>query len=895
MFVDRQRGASKIDSNEAILALWIILALGIRNLLRRQPPGTAGGGPSVSPLLVDAARRDKDSLLATLRSGPGGLSDEEAAARLHEVGPNNVAQERQLHWTLRLLLTYRDPLSILLTVLAVISYLTGDMRAAIVIGAIVLLSVLLRFLQETRADAAAAKLKAMINITATVVRGGQQREIPLDHLVPGDVVALAAGDMVPADVRVLGAKDLFISQASLTGESFPVEKFDAVETRAAAAPLELSNICFMGTNVESGSATAAVVTTGRSTYFGGMAHSILGRHQQSSFDQGVQRFTWLMIRFMVIMVPAVFLINGLTKHTEHRWLDAFLFSVAVAVGLTPEMLPMIVTVCLSKGALAMSRKRVIVKRLGAIQNFGAMDVLCTDKTGTLTMDRVILEKHCDVVREHSDDVLRTAYLNSYFQTGLKNVLDRAILAHRELPLDHTRKVDEIPFDFGRKIMSVVVETDGRHRLIAKGAPEEIMSRCTQFELNGQVLPIEPVIVADLREEYMDLSADGFRVLALAYRDFTPKAAYSKADECELTLHGYVAFLDPPKESAGLAIAAAQKHGVRIKVLTGDNELVTRKICHEVGLDAEHIVLGSDVERMSDQQLADAAEAASIFARLSPAHKRRVIVALKGRGHVVGYLGDGINDAPALRAADVGISVDSAVDIAREAADIILLEKSLMVLEDGVLEGRKIFANIVKYIKMGASSNFGNMFSVLGASAVLPFLPMTPIQVLTNNLLYDFSQVPIPTDDVDPEFVARPRAWSMNELTRFIICMGPVSSIFDYTTFAMMWWLFGANDLAHQSLFQTGWFVESLLTQTLIIHIIRTNRIPFIESRASWPLIVTTVVIMACGIALPFSPLGAYLGMTALPPLYWPLLLLTLLAYAVTAQAVKIWLIRKKWI
>jgi Mg2+-importing ATPase len=541
---------------------------------------------------------------------------------------------------------------------------------------------------------------------------------------------------------------------------------------------------------------------------------------------------------------------------------------------------------------------VIVKRLGAIQNFGAMDVLCTDKTGTLTMDRVILEKHCDVVREHSDAVLRTAYLNSYFQTGLKNVLDRAILAHGELPLDHIRKVDEIPFDFGRKIMSVVVEMDGRHRLIAKGAPEEIMSRCTRFELDGQVLPIEPVIVADLREEYLDLNTDGFRVLALAYRDFTPRplAAYSKADESELVLHGYVAFLDPPKESAQHAIAAAQKHGVQIKVLTGDNDLVTRKICHEVGLDAEHIVLGNDVEQMSDQQLAEAAEAAAIFARLSPAHKRRVILALKSRGHVVGYLGDGINDAPALRAADVGISVDTAVDIAREAADIILLEKSLMVLEDGVLEGRKIFANIVKYIKMGASSNFGNMFSVLGASIFLPFLPMTPLQVLTNNLLYDFSQVPIPTDEVDPEFVARPRAWRLNELTRFILCMGPVSSIFDYTTFAIMWWLFHAHGSEHGvKLFQTGWFVESLLTQTLIIHIIRTNKIPFIESRASWPLMVTTVLIMACGIALPFSPLRTYLGLEALPAWYWPLLALTLLAYAVTAQGVKIWLLRKRWI
>ena len=599
-----------------------------------------------------------------------------------------------------------------------------------------------------------------------------------------------------------------------------------------------------------------------------------------------------MIGIMVVMVPMVFLINGLTKDD---WLEAFMFALAVAVGLTPEMLPMIVTVCLSKGALAMSRKRVIVKRLKAIQNFGAMDVLCTDKTGTLTMDRVILEQHCDVVREHSDEVLRTAYLNSYFQTGLKNVLDRAILAHRELPVENVRKVDEIPFDFGRKIMSVIVEMDGRHRLIAKGAPEEIMS------------PLHAIRAQ--RADPADRAGDRRRLargVHGAERQRLPRAGAGlsgfraagglrKADESELILHGYVAFLDPPKETAARAIAAAQGHGVRIKVLTGDNELVTRKICHEVGLDAERIVLGGDVERMTDQQLGEAAEATAIFARLSPAHKRRVILALKGRGHVVGYLGDGINDAPALRAADVGISVDTAVDIAREAADIILLEKSLMVLEDGVLEGRKIFANILKYVKMGASSNFGNMFSVLGASALLPFLPMRPLQVLANNLLYDFSQAPIPTDDVDPDFIVRPRAWSMNELGRFIMFIGPISSIFDYTTFAMMWFLFRANSVATQSLFQTGWFVESLLTQTLIIHIIRTNKIPFIESRASWPLIVTTAVVMACGIALPTSPLAAYFSLTPLPWQYWPLLAATLLSYCVLAQGVKTLLLRLKWI
>jgi Mg2+-importing ATPase len=746
--------------------------------------------------------------------------------------------------------------------------------------------------------------QAMINITATVLRDGRRQEVPLEQLVPGDLILLAAGDMIPADVRVLSAKDLFISQASLTGESFPTEKFDLRETRTGVQPLELTNVCFMGTNVESGSATALVVATGRQTYFGGMARSIVGQQARTSFDHGVRRFTLLMIGFMAFMAPSVFAINWLTKHD---WFEAFMFALAVAVGLTPEMLPMIVTVCLSKGALAMSRMKVIVKRLNSIQDFGAMDVLCTDKTGTLTLDRVILERHCDVIKKDSDEVLRLAYLNSYFQTGLKNVLDRAILAHEdEVVISGYGKVDEIPFDFGRKVMSVVVANGGGCRLVAKGAPEEIMKRCNRFELNGKLYPVDPVLFADLREEHFDLSADGFRVLAIAYKDLEKKPAYSKADEAELVLAGYVAFLDPPKDSAAEALAVLQKHGVRVKVLTGDNELVTKKICQEVGLNVDRVVLGGDVEKMSDDELSAAAETATIFARLSPAHKRRIILVLKRKGHVVGYMGDGINDAPALRAADVGISVDTAVDIAREAADIILLEKSLLVLENGVIEGRKVFANILKYIKMGASSNFGNMFSVLGGCAFLPFLPMKPVQVLTNNLLYDFSQVPIPTDTVDEEFVAKPRPWSMTELTRFILFIGPISSIFDYTTFFMMLYIFKtwAFDPAnpetdasryYESLFQTGWFVESLATQTLIVHIIRTNKIPFVQSRPSWPLAVTTLSIIGVGIGITFSPLGQYLGFVPLPLLYWPLLALTLLCYAVLCQSVKMWLVRRHWV
>ncbi|HRC45059.1 MAG TPA: magnesium-translocating P-type ATPase, partial [Nitrospira sp.] len=693
--------------------------------------------------------------------------------------------------------------------------------------------------------------------------------------------------------------------------SFPVEKFDTEKNAATAVHIELTSIAFLGTSVESGSARAVVVATGGDTYLGGMARSLSEQSTQTAFDKGIAGFTWLMLRFLMVMVPLVFVINGLTKG---EWTEAFFFAVAVAVGLTPEMLPMIVTVCLSKGALAMSRKKVIVKRINAIQNLGAMDILCTDKTGTLTMDHVILERYCDVVLKKDDGVLALAYLNSHFQTGLKNVLDRAILAHTEVHAeagvpDHA-KVDEIPFDFQRRIMSVVVRTpSGRDRIISKGAPEEIFSRCQEFELEGKCFAMAHLLIAELKEEYEQLSADGFRVLAIASKeleirtdssgDATP---YTKADESGLILNGYVAFLDPPKDTAKAAVKALEGHGIRVKVVTGDNVLVARKICNEVGIATEFELLGSQVEKMTDEQLADAAERTTLFARVSPAHKQRIIAALRSRSHTVGFMGDGINDAPALRAADVGISVDTAVDIAKESADMILLEKSLLALEEGVIEGRKVFANILKYVRMGASSNFGNMFSVLGASVFVPFLPMAPIQILANNLLYDLSQTAIPTDDVDPEQVQRPRPWDIKQLTRFIFFIGPCSSIFDYTTFFMMLYLFRCWDTStpalaehSESLFQTGWFVESLLTQTLIIHIIRTNKIPFLQSLASWPLMVMSVVISVIGIAIPYTPLGSYLGFVPLPPLYWPLLALTLICYVSVTQGIKMWLLGRKWI
>jgi Mg2+-importing ATPase len=798
---------------------------------------------------------------------------------------------------MRLLKIIRNPLVILLSALSTISFATGDARAGTVMAGMVVLSVALRFWQEARADAAAAKLKAMIHVTATVFRDGNAKEMPLRDLVEGDIIKLSAGDMIPGDVRVISSKDLFVSQGTLTGESLPVEKFHDPESKAVTSPTELKNTCFMGTSVQSGTASAVVVVTGPRTYLGSMADSITAEAPPTSFDKGLSRFTWLMIRFMAVMVPLVFFINGFSKH---NWKGAFFFSMAVAVGLTPEMLPMIVSVCLSKGAIALSRKRVIVKRLNSIQNFGGMDVLCTDKTGTLTEDRVVLQRHCNVAGQETEEVLFNGYLISYFQTGLKNLLDRAILDSTEFsqqPLvEKYKKLDEVPFDFTRRMMSVLVENpEGKAILLTKGAPEEIFRQCSHFELDGKLSPMDPELMNGLREEYESLSNDGFRVLAVATKEMVGKRFCSRSDEGDLVLRGYVAFLDPPKTSAAHAIEALHNHGVTVKILTGDNQLISRKVCGDVGLSADPILLGEDVEKMSQDELGKAAEKTTLFARLSPAHKQRIVQVLRENGHVVGFLGDGINDAPALRAADIGISVDTATDIAKESADLILLEKDLIVLEGGVIEGRKVFANIIKYIRMGASSNFGNMFSVLGASAFLPYIPMAPIQVLTNNLLYDFSQVPIPTDAVDEEQVARPRPWNIKDITRFILFIGPISSIFDYTTFFFMLYLFKCWDPSRAPVFQTGWFVESLMTQTLIIHVIRTNKIPFIQSRASWLLTGTTLSIMGLGAWLPYSPVASSLGLVHLPSLYWPILMVTLLSYMGLTQTIKFWLLRKSWI
>lgn len=865
----------------------------------RGTPSKGSQGSEVSSgVLGTFARLSPEAALQRLQSRPEGLTGEESAQRLRKTGPNQVAHAAR-HTILSELVTRSlNPLNLLLLSLAVASYFLGDLRAAIVIAVMVLLSVVLGFLQEHRSNKAADSLRRMVLTTATVrrhVEGPPQDhvEVTIEQIVPGDVVLLSAGDMIPADLRLISAKDLFINQSTLTGEAMPIEKYAHADPSAADVHFDLPNICFMGSAVLSGIGCGVVVLTGPRTAFGHVAGMIAAQRVLTSFDKGITRFTWLMMGFIGVMVPLVFLINGLTKGD---WFEALLFAVAVAVGLTPEMLPMIVTVNLAKGALAMSRKRVIVKRLNAIQNFGAMDVLCTDKTGTLTQDRIILKRHLDALGNESDQVLEYAYLNSLYQSGLKNLLDVAVLKHVELQVQvkvygEFSKIDEMPFDFERRRMSVVLSRgDGTHVLICKGAVEEVFSVCTRYVTNDKKGALDESHFAAVKETTTALNEDGFRVVAVAYKEMAlEQTAYSVRDETDLTLLGYIAFLDPPKETAADAIAALKASGVQVKILTGDNDIVTRKICHEVGIAADRVVLGKELESLSQTQLDDLAESATVFAKVSPFQKASIIDALHRKGHVVGFLGDGINDGPALKAADVGISVDSAVDIAKESADIILLEKSLAILGEGVLEGRKVFGNITKYIKMGASSNFGNMFSVLGASVILPFLPMAPIQVLANNLLYDFSQTTIPTDNVDAEYLAVPRRWDIGNIMKFVLLIGPISSIFDYVTYFMMLHFFNAWD--KPALFQTGWFVESLLTQTLIIHIIRTAKVPFFQSRASAALVATSLIIAAVGIAIPFTPIGTFLGFVPLPPVYWVGVILILISYAVLTHVTKTWFVR----
>jgi Mg2+-importing ATPase len=866
-----------------------------------------GARASLHVAVALEAFRQNEALLETFDTSAAGLNEEQIGERLERDGLNEVTHEKPPHWALQLLHAFKNPFIVVLLVLAGVQLGTDstNLTGPTIISVMVLISVLLSFSQEYRSSKAAEKLKAMVRNTATVTRRAsddhsERIDVPVGELVAGDMVHLAAGDMVPADLRLLTAKDLFISQAILTGESLPVEKWapsrgpasQEMEQSVVDSPLELATVCYMGTNVVSGTAVAMVVATGSRSYLGSLACTVAGQRVQTSFDRGVKSVSWLLIRFMAVMVPIVFVINGLDKH---NWSQAFLFALSVAVGLTPEMLPLIVTANLAKGAIAMSRRKVVVKRLNAIQNFGAMDVLCTDKTGTLTLDKIVLERHLDLDGKDSEEALEYGYLNSRFQTGLKNLMDKAVLAHRNLEptAEHYSIVDEIPFDFQRRRMSVVVSNgDGQELLVCKGAVEEMLAICAYARAGDDMVPMSDEQRARIKAMTGYLNEDGLRVLVVAIKRLAPtNRAYSVADESELIAVGCLAFLDPPKDSARTAIAALNQHGVAVKVITGDNEAVTRKICREVGLDVEHSAQGKQIEPLDDAELDELVARTTVFAKMSPLQKARVVKSLQRQGHTVGFLGDGINDAPALREADVGISVDTATDIAKESADIILLEKNLMVLEEGVIEGRITFGNIIKYIKMTASSNFGNMFSVLVASAFLPFLPMLPLQLLVLDLLYHISQLSIPFDRMDDEYLRKPRKWDASDIGRFMVWIGPVSSIFDITTYLLLWHVFKANSPEHQSFFQTGWFVESLLTQTLIVHMIRTRKIPFVQSIAAAPVLALTAAAMLVGVVLPFTGLGAKFGMVALPPVYFAWVALTVITYCVLTQFVKLIYIR----
>jgi len=877
-------------------------------------------GPSTDARLAALGNQPPEQVLDQLQSGGAGLSELEAERRRRHYGPNEIPRQGTASWPMQLLASVRNPLVLLLTALAALSLVSGEAESALIILTIVIFSVILRFSQDYRSSRAVAALQELVHTTATVSRPlldgertghesalvdlapnvemGQRQDVPLRDLVPGDVILLAAGDMVPADVRLLHSKDLYVSQATLTGESLPVEKHASVGTIASASsnPLELESLCFLGTAVVSGAASAVVVHTGGRTILGSVAEGVQVPKSSTGFDKGVNDVSRLLLRFMLVMAPSVFLINGVLKG---NWGEAFFFALSVAVGLTPEMLPMIVTANLARGAIAMSKQKVIVKNINSIQCLGAMEVLCTDKTGTLTQDHIVLKFPLDIFGREREDVLEFAYLNSTYQTGLKNLLDVAILEHKDIETklelhQRYRKIDEIPFDFVRRRMSVVIDEDGHHHeLICKGAVEEIAQICDQVRIDGHAVALDAQLRKQLHQLNHDLNDDGLRVIAVAYKELPPEqTTYAIADEGALTLIGLMAFLDPPKDSARQALAALATSGVQVKVLTGDNAVITQKTCKDVGLAIGGILLGDGVENLDDGALLEAAAHTTIFAKLTPSQKARIIRVLRSHGSIVGFMGDGINDAAALREADVGISVDTGADIAKEAADIILLEKNLMVLQAGILEGRRTFGNIVKYIKMGTSSNFGNMFSMLGASALLPFLPMLPVQILVNNLLYDLSQTGIPFDRVDRDYLDKPRQWLVGDIQRFMLWIGPISSLFDYLTFALMWFVFQANTPAQHALFQTGWFVESLMTQVLIVHIIRTPKIPLFESRASWPLLGISATVMLLAISLPFTPAGPGLGLVPLPAAYFGWLALILAGYCLLTQRVKTWFIQR---
>ena len=856
------------------------------------------------------ATQPAKSVYSYLQTTRLGLTRAEVEDRQLTYGKNEVVHEQKKNPFIVFIKTFINPFIGVLTGLAVISLVIDVLMAepgeqewtgVVIIAVMVVCSTILRFWQEWKANEATDSLMKMVKNTCLVKRAGSgEEELDITELVPGDIVFLAAGDMIPADLRIIESKDLFISQASLTGESEPIEKFPEVKEKQyrKGSIVELDNICYMGSTVISGAAQGIVFETGNRTFLGTIARNLTGHRATTAFDKGISKVSLLLIRFMLVMVPFVFFINGFTKGD---WFEAFIFAISVAVGLTPEMLPMIVTANLSKGALSMSKKKTIVKNLNAIQNFGAMNILCTDKTGTLTCDKIVLEKYinADGSNDESKRILRHAYFNSYFQTGLKNLMDKAILSHvKELKLEHLKdaytKVDEIPFDFIRRRMSVVIEDkQGKRQIITKGAVEEMLSICSHTEFNGEVQSLTDELKVKAQKISEEMNRKGMRVLAVAQKSYIEKVGnFSVSDEKEMVLIGFLAFLDPPKPSAAEAIKQLHEYGVEVKILSGDNDIVVKSIGQQVGIDTSYSLTGPDIENMDEATLKERVKTTTCFSKLTPLQKTQIISILQEQENTVGFLGDGINDAAALRQSDIGISVDSAVDIAKENADIILLEKDLMVLEDGVLEGRKTFGNINKYIKMTASSNFGNMFSVMFANAFLPFLPMMPIHLLIQNLLYDISQTTIPFDRMDPEFLRKPRRWDASDLKRFMIYIGPISSIFDIVTYLVMWHVFGCNSPEHQSLFQSGWFIEGLLSQTLIVHMIRTRKIPFIQSRATWPVIGMTTLVMVIGIVIPFTSFGASIGLQALPLSYFPWLVGILLSYCVLTQLVKNWYIRK---
>lgn len=898
---------------------------------------TCGIKEKQPPRLAVEAKRSLEKTLHHLKSDLLGLPEREAQRRLHEMGANEVAHDRPPHALIQFLLCFKNPFIAVLAILASISYIMDiwlaapgeeDYKGVIVMSTMVILSAMLRFWQEYRSSQAAEKLKSMVKNTATVLRRDNERaeprrrEIAMSELVVGDIIHLQAGDMIPADIKLIESHDLFISQAVLTGEALPVEKYDTLgavaEKRANASVdesqslLDLPNVCFMGTNVVSGRAVAVVIATGSNTYFGSLARSVVSHKRvETSFDRGVNSVSWLLIKFMMIMVPVVFAINGLTKGD---WLSAFTFALAVAVGLTPEMLPMIVSANLAKGAMAMARRKVVVKRLNSVQNFGAMDVLCTDKTGTLTQDKIILEHHYDVHGRKDDQILSLAWLNSFHQSGMKNLMDIAIVDHADeqgasvKPTGYS-KVDEMPFDFVRRRLSVVLQRCGEkgHLMISKGAVEEMLAVSSHVRIGSRTEALTAAMKADILARNDEFNRDGYRVLLIAQREIPEsgiRQQYRNADEQQMVIQGFLTFLDPPKESTRAAIQALHEYGVSIKVLTGDNPVISAKVCRDVGLTPGEVLTGPQIENMDDATLRQRVASTTLFAKLTPTQKSRIVRALQENGHTVGFLGDGINDAPALRDADVGISVDSGADIAKETADIILLEKSLLVLEEGVVKGRETFGNILKYLNMTASSNFGNVFSVLVASAWLPWQPMLAVHMLIQNLIYDVSQMTLPWDKLDPEFLKKPRKWEAGNIRRFMLWVGPTSSVFDITTYCLMWFLFGAGALHAmaggssdaaingQMVMNSGWFIEGLISQTLVVHMLRTRKVPFLQSVAALPVLLSTTVAIAIGCYLPFSPLASTLGFEALGKdnvfglhcFVW--LILTMVGYMALAQTVK---------